>query len=429
MTTRPAFTRNLAGSASLGRKIVLGGAILAAVVAISAGPALAVVPPPMFNSIPAVLPGNVSSIGFEATSTSEFGDLIQLEGTAGNPGVTRLSQDLPVTVVMSSWACQSGGAIDTNPPADGFCVTTPGATFSVPITLNIYNVDMSGSVPAAGSTVLTTTQTFEIPYRPSYDATNCPADAPDPADPGRATYFRWYSASEDTCYSGFAYPIKFTLPSGVTLPDELIWSVSYNTADHGYSPTHVNGPINSLNVGIKSFAGEPNHGLDVEPANVFVNSTWSGAYSATETGDGGTTGVFRDTNGGWVGYAPIVCFGLVCPAAAPVSSPSPTVAPPTIAPPTDAPATGTPLASGTASVSDSPVTSASPNQSFDGETATPVESIEGATGTPVQATPPPTSTGDSSGGGSTSLMALTICLLFAMLGLAAVAGQRRSIRR
>jgi hypothetical protein len=84
-----------------------------------------------------------------------------------------------------------------------------------------------------------------------------------------------------------------------------------------------------------------------------------------------------------------------------------------------------------------------PFESFQGETSTPdatptatptetpFESFEGETATPQQTTtPPPTSTdGSSSGGGSTPLFALLICLAFGGLGLAAVQSQRKSMRR
>ena len=73
----------------------------------------------VYNNVPKPLPGNVVSQAFEATSTSEFGGQVSFAGTARhNP---RLS------VVMSSWACQSGGA------STGDCSTTPGAKFTEPI--------------------------------------------------------------------------------------------------------------------------------------------------------------------------------------------------------------------------------------------------------------------------------------------------------
>jgi hypothetical protein len=74
-------------------------------------------------------------------------------------------------------------------------------------------------------------------------------------------------------------------------------------------------------------------------------------------------------------------------------------------------------------------------QVIPGETATPTagptQIVEGATGTPSRAiTPPPTSASGnlSSGGDSTPLWAVFICLAFGSLGLLVGAGQRRRIR-
>jgi len=151
---------------------------------------------------------------------------------------------------MSIWACETGGE-DT-------CVTTSGATWNQDLTLNIYSVkDVSGT-PTADAVLLTKTQTFAIPYRPSYVADG-------PCLPDLVNHFyRWYSAAENACYNGLAHPVTFDLPAGVTLPDELIWSISFNTETHGYAPTGTNGPWNSLNVGAQTFSGQPSVGTDVE---------------------------------------------------------------------------------------------------------------------------------------------------------------------
>ncbi|HEY6567865.1 MAG TPA: hypothetical protein VI341_10155, partial [Actinomycetota bacterium] len=53
-----------------------------------------------FNSLPAQFPGNVPSVGFEATQTDAFGDQIRLA-----PGGKKLKK---VVVAMSSWACEEG---------------------------------------------------------------------------------------------------------------------------------------------------------------------------------------------------------------------------------------------------------------------------------------------------------------------------------
>ncbi|HEX7498073.1 MAG TPA: hypothetical protein VF344_06385, partial [Candidatus Limnocylindrales bacterium] len=101
------------------RKLVAGAAMVVATLAIAVSPALAA-SAAVFRNIPTTLPGNVGSHAFEAQSTSEFGDLIQL--AAGD----RSSANLPVTVVMSSWGCETGG-MDT-------CQTTPGATWNQALT-------------------------------------------------------------------------------------------------------------------------------------------------------------------------------------------------------------------------------------------------------------------------------------------------------
>lgn len=347
------------GRGAKGCRIAFIAVVAAAALALGAGPAAASTPP-VYNSIPTVLPGNVPSVGFEATSTSEFGDYIALAGTE------RASENVPVTIVMSIWACETGGWTGTD------CATTPGDTWAQPLTLTIYNVDhTSPTVPAAGTVVLTTTQTFNLPFRPSYDPTNCPANG---------NSHRWWSVSDSTCYNGLAHYVTFTLPGGHTLPDELIWGISYNTRDYGPSPIGgPSGPYDSLNVGAETFAGMPSDGTDVEPDGAFLNSTWSGAY-----GDGGAGGMgkFRDDTG-WSDLKPLACFGAACPLGTPVAAPSPTGS----------------------------------------------EAVGGVTFAPRSATPPPTATGDTSGRSPGSTFALLICVAFGGAALVAVGAQRRMLRR
>jgi hypothetical protein len=348
------------------RKLAAGAALVMATLAIAVGPALAA-SPAVFRNIPTVLPGNVGSLGYEANSINELGDLVQL--AAGD----RASANLPVTVVMSSWGCQRGG--------DATCSTDPGATWPQPLTLTIYNVDLTGAVPAVGTVVLKTTQTFAIPYRPSYD----------PAGPCAAKNSTgWYSTLEAKCYNGFVYPVTFALPADITLPDELIWSVVYNTSHRGYVPlgddptNALNNPWDSLNLAAVPFPGELPAGTDVEPDAAFVS-----------VGTGGTFG--RDA-GGWSAMPPLVCFGY-CPINL-AAAPTPTPPPPTLAP------------TAAASV-----------------TATPSEQVGGVTATPVSATLPPTSSKGPSDGGSSGLLVLLISLGFGSLGLLAVGAQRRTVRQ
>src|SRR5271154_2022808 len=129
------------------RVLTLAVAILAtsALSMIGAGAASAKV---VYDNIPKTLPANFASIGFAATATSELGGEVELTNTSA-----KKPEDLPVSAVMSSWACQSGGWNEDN------CVTTPGATFAWPITLKIYSV---GALGEPVGPIAEETQTFNI---------------------------------------------------------------------------------------------------------------------------------------------------------------------------------------------------------------------------------------------------------------------------
>lgn len=234
----------------------------------------------VYNNIPNPQPGNVPSLGYEATSTSEFGGQVQLDGGANkNP---------KVTVLMSSWACKSGSWNNQN------CITNPGSTFSHPITLNIYEANGDNS---PGSLVATSTKTFDMPYRPTADdGTNCNA--------GNGKAGQWWNGT--SCFNGKAFTISFNLDD-VTLPDSAIISVAYNTSHYGYAPLGTNAcnstpqgcPYDSLNVGT---APTPSVGEALPTVDdAYLNSTWAGAYC--DSGAGGTN-VFRLDAGCWTGYLP-----------------------------------------------------------------------------------------------------------------------------
>lgn len=224
-------------------------------------------PTVIYNNLPNPQPGNVPSEAFEATSTSEFGGQVSFAGTARN--------DPTVTVLMSSWGCENGSWTNDT------CSTTPGATFSEPITLNIYNVGSGNSV---GSVVKSVTQTFNVPYRPSADNSNCTG-----TDAGK-----WFDATDNTCYNGFATPISFNLAGqGVTLPNSAIVTIAFNTSDYGANPygdttachsTSAGCGYDSLNVGLVNNA--PSVGSNPVAESDYLNSSWSGAYC--DNGVGGT---------------------------------------------------------------------------------------------------------------------------------------------
>jgi hypothetical protein len=237
----------------------------------------------IFNSIPDKLPGNMASVSFQATQASEFGDEIRF--AAGGRELKK------VKVVMSSWACEQGTWNGND------CETTPGDTFSEPITFNIYG-ESSGGTP--GELIASLTKTFDIKYRPS-------------VDPGKCSDGKWYSKPDQKCYSGHAQRIGFNFADqNVTLPDQIVYGVVFNTSGFGPDPygydtacnsTPEGCPYDSLNVG--AAAGLPQVGQDVYLSGVFYNSATGGNYC--DHGTGGT-GSFRLDDGCWTGNNPLVRF-------------------------------------------------------------------------------------------------------------------------
>lgn len=253
-----------------------------------------------YNNIPSPQPGNVPSVGFEATGTSEFGGQVGFTGTTLNP---------TVTVLMSSWGCETGHWTNDT------CLTTPGTTFSEPITLNVYNVNTAttqGSAP--GSLITSVTKTFSIPFRPSADNTNCIG----------GNLGKWFDGT--TCFNGFANPISFKL-AGVTLPNQVVISVAYNTSDYGAVPyTHAPAcnlttarcGYDSLNVGT---AGAASVGTQPRASDAYqltlhdscvengaINpfgldlGCWTGSQPAFEVTSGFNTPVTKDDckGSGWM---------------------------------------------------------------------------------------------------------------------------------
>jgi hypothetical protein len=243
--------------------------------------ASAAVPKPIvYNSIPKNLAGNYPSQPFQAQQTSEFGDIVTFA-----PGTT--SSLKQVTLVMSSWACQQG-------TWNSGCSTTPGAKFTVPITLTVYNAGV-GATP--GSVIATSTKSFKIPYRPSADPT---CAAPEK-----------YKATDGICYNGKAVRISFAF-GGQTLPAEAIWGVTYNTSGYGYSPKGYANPCNSTIAGcpydslnVVAGATTPTTGTDQDTNGVMLNSATPAVYC-----DGGTggTNTFRHDTPCWTGFNPMIRF-------------------------------------------------------------------------------------------------------------------------
>ncbi len=243
------------------------GVVLCLVGSVHSGSAQAI-----YNSIPAPLPGNVESVGLESAQAKELGD-----GLVFTMGSSR--QLTTVSVVVSSYACTSGR---WNNPLGGPnpCVTSPqNATFSQAVTLKIYAVN-PGPPPEPGLLLATKTTTFNIPYRPSSDAFHCGSDGTVPGDDDE-----WYDVSFNTCNHGLATVITFDLSSqSITLPDQAIVTVTYNTTHSGYTPIGENAacfsstagcPYDFLNV---SADGDPFLGSNVDVNGIYVN--WSDPFNS-----------------------------------------------------------------------------------------------------------------------------------------------------
>jgi hypothetical protein len=265
-------------------------ASLAAATAFAQGPYI-------YNDIPGTLPGNLFSQAFEAQSASEFGDRVVFTGVA--------RQLTTVTVTMSSWGCQVGHWYSAD------CATTPGATFTHPITVNVYAVGV-GNQP--GALLATKTATVNIPYRPTADYVNCT---------GSSTG-KWYSAADNLCYNGFAANVTVDMSSlAVTLPNSVIVGVAYNTSHYGYAPigeatacysSSGGCGYDSLNVAALDPAVTLTAGSNPAPNDAYLNSSWNGAYC---DGGAGGLGTFRlDPGAGcWTGFKPALAIRAVNPPA------------------------------------------------------------------------------------------------------------------
>jgi hypothetical protein len=262
------------------KRILLLGAVLTGLLAASSTATASNV---IYSAFVKPKPANLPSHAFEATSTSQFGDEVTFAGTNRKLKAAR--------VTLSSWGCQTGHWFSGN------CHTSHAATFSIPITLNIYSPPLTGF--GVGSLLGSKTQTFAVKYRPS-------------ASP-RCGDGRWFR--DGSCFNGLAVNVKFDLTSlNLTAPNTIVYGVSFNTTHYGPAPigegapcfTSSGGcPYDSLNMGLGSAVSV---GSKPFPGSVYMNSSVGAFYC-----DGGAAGVgtFRldsPTSPCWTGFVPAVQF-------------------------------------------------------------------------------------------------------------------------
>lgn len=219
---------------------------------------------PVYVNIPNPQPYNVPSLGYEATSTQEFGGLIELAG--GVPATLTSA-----TVLMSNWSKES-------------TYQTVGTTagFVVPLTLNLYNVGPGNTL---GSLFSSVTTNANILWRPE-DSAGCNGA---------------WRAADNACYNGFAQTVSFTL-AGVSAPAQLIYGLAFNTPHHGYNPIGGNGPTQSLNFGLNT--ASPSVGSNPLPGTAFWNTSHGPFYA--DGGAGGTNTFRSDTL--WAPYSGAINF-------------------------------------------------------------------------------------------------------------------------
>lgn len=270
--------RLLGGVAAFVTLMAVGLVTAPATVAGAASPT----PSPIYNSIESPLPPNLPSLGYEATSASEVGNQISFSS-----GSARVLQSVVVT--MSSWGCETGSWSNDD------CSTTPGDTFSEPVTLNLYDVGADGT--SVGAKFATVTQTFNIPYRPSADpnyTTDCAADAAAESEPVSDFDGTWYDSADGHCYNGLDDNITFNL-ANVTVPNTLIYGIAYNTSDYGADPygdgtpchaTEAGCPYDSLNLALSNDPADVSVGSDPQQGTIYWNTSYAGFYC-----DGGAAGV------------------------------------------------------------------------------------------------------------------------------------------
>jgi hypothetical protein len=285
---------------SMGGRLLLAGVVgmatlLATVAGASAASADGMKTSVVYSSLVAKS-GNLPSVGPEAYAFNEFGNEVTLAGT--NRQLTN------AVVTLSSWGCVTGHWYSDD------CNTPAGSTFSVPITLNIYNPPTTTEPAVPGSLITSVTQSFAIPYRPSANNTLCDSSG------------RWYDNSLKTCFNGLAVNVTFNLAK-VTVPNSVVFGIVYNTTHYGPVPIGETAPCftnlsgggcgyDSLNIALSSESNiNPSVGSDPYPGTVWQNSPYASHYC----NGGGTIsvayGFFRLDSPGvpcWAPYIPAVQF-------------------------------------------------------------------------------------------------------------------------
>ncbi|MEI7749770.1 MAG: SdrD B-like domain-containing protein [Candidatus Moraniibacteriota bacterium] len=232
----------------------------------------------IYNSIPSPQPSSSKSVGYQATQTSELGDEITLGG---------VNRELAsVDIMLNSWACQQGNWYShdcSNPNSEN-------KGYTHPVTVKIYGVDTSGEIPKKGAIIASKTENVLVPWRPASDV-SCTSGGYLPE-----------------CNNGYNFIATFDFSDqGITLPDQVIYGVAFNTETWGAVPIGLDGPYNSLNFSTPDTV--PSVGVDNNADAIFWDT--DGAKNYTDGGAAGV-GIFRQDTG-WSTYVPSARLNAIVP--------------------------------------------------------------------------------------------------------------------
>lgn len=270
-----------------------------------------------YNAMPSDVVNCVNpGIGFEATSTSEFGNAVNLSSSAGRT-LASLKMD------MQSFACQTGHwngnphDISNNVEPCAFTDAT-NPTFQWPVTANIYALNTDGTPGNLLATSGPVTQT--IPYRPAHDTSGHCTNVDNTSNSGN----RWWNPAAlggaGACQSSIATVLSFNFPAGITLPDQVIWTVSFATTSEGTIVSPAQGVQDCSSGADLRFPGLTDGGCPYDSLNPGDNGNTGGAdfpashiTLAPYAGSDVTTGVAYLNQGGtglqsqngWAGLRPL----------------------------------------------------------------------------------------------------------------------------
>jgi hypothetical protein len=245
---------------------------------------------PVYSSVAKPAVPNLPSVGVEAYSFNQIGDQVNLAGRARHLSSVR--------VTLSDWACQSGGSATSPTDPNSNCLTDAGSHFKTAVTLNIYapGVAESSGETVPGELLKTVTRTFTIPFRPSA-SNRCSTPAFNDAG-------GWYDSKTKACYHGFDHDIVFANMGKITLPNTVVYGISYNSDNSGPNPIGgSNSPTDSLNVALSTGVTS---GSQVTPGGIW----WDTRVAGFSDGPPFVTGEFNldgpNGSSNWDGYIPAV---------------------------------------------------------------------------------------------------------------------------